>query len=117
MALALRVNGVYGILAGLLLIFPSLAASVFAYPVKDPAVTSAWGVDILVVGLLSIAASSDVARHGSLGRIFALGLLLTAVDLFYFWMTGAFTARNVLAPIVINLGLAAWIWMSRGRAA
>lgn len=111
----MRVSGVYAIVVGILLLFPSLAAAVFAYPVKDGAVTSGWGSALIIVGLLPYYAASDVAKYGGLARIFAVGLLLTAVDLLYFWLTGAYNARNVLAPVVINVALAGWIWTNRGK--
>ncbi len=112
---ALLVNGIYTVIVGLLLFFPSWAASVFAYPVKDAAVTSGWGTGLITVGLLAFAATSEVEKHGGLAWAFMAGLLLSAVDLIYFWTTGAYTARTVLVPIIINVVLAAWIWIARPK--
>ncbi len=111
---ALLVTGIYTIIVGILLFFPSWAASVFARPVRDAAVTSGWGTGLITIGLLALAAT-DVEKHGSLAWAFIVGLLLAAVDLIYFWTTGAYTPRNVLAPIIINVVLAAWIWSARPK--
>ena len=111
---ALLVTGIYTIIAGILLFFPSWGAAVFARPVRDAAITSGWGTGLITIGLLALAAT-DVEKHGSLAWVFFAGLLLGAVDLIYFWTTGAYTPRNVLAPIIINVVLAAWIWSARPR--
>lgn len=109
----LLLNGIYGIITGLLLFFPSLGAAVFAYQVKDAAVVSGWGVDVMTIGLLALVAASDVEKYGGLAWVFAFGLLLGAVDLVFYWVGGAYAARNVLAPVIINVVLAAWIWVAR----
>lgn len=109
------VNGIYGVIVGLLLFFPSLGAAVFARQVKDAAVVSGWGVDIITIGLLAVVAASDVEKYGDLAWVFVFGLLLSAVDLVYFWMGGSYTAQNVLIPIVINVALAVWIWSAQFR--
>ncbi len=112
---ALQVNGVYTLIVGLLLFFPSLASSVFAYPVKDAAVTSGWGVGLITLGIVILSAAADVERYGGLAWAFTVGLLLSAIDLVLFWTTGAYSARNVLIPIIINVALAAWIWSARSK--
>ena len=111
----LLVNGIYGIIAGLLLFFPSLGAAVFAYQVKDVATVSGWGVSVVTIGLLAAAAASDVEKYGGLAWLFAFGLLFNATDLSYFWIVGLYTARNVLMPIIIDVGLAAWIWYAQPK--
>ncbi|MDR7470889.1 MAG: hypothetical protein QN152_04635 [Armatimonadota bacterium] len=116
MRTALLVNGVWVVLAGIALFFPSIGAALFAYPTKDPAVTSGWGSALIVIGTLALLASQDVERYGRLAWVFVGGLVLAAVDLLYFWLTGAYTARTALPPTVINLVLAVWIWTSRPRA-
>jgi len=112
---ALLVDGVYAIVVGILLLFPSLGASVFARPPQDPPVVSGWGTSLIGVGIIALAAASDVAKYGGLAWAFALGLLLSAINLVYFWATGAYTLRTVLAPIVINIVLAVWIWTARPK--
>ena len=111
---ALLVNGIYTIIVGILLFFPSWAASVFARPVRDAAVTSGWGTGLITIGLLALAAT-DVEKHGSLAWVFVVGLLIGTVDLIYFWTAGAYTPRTVMVPIIINVVLAAWIWTARPK--
>ncbi len=111
----LLVNGVYAIAVGILLLIPPWAAAVFEYPTKDPAADSGWGASVIGIGLIALGAASDAAKYGGLVWAFTAGLLLVALDLGYFWMTGVYTARNVLAPIVINIALAAWIWSARPK--
>lgn len=113
----LLVDGVYVIVVGILLLFPSLASSVFAYPTKDAAVASGWGAALITLALLAFVAASDVAKYGGLAWVFVAGLLLSVLDLAYYWYTGAYGARQVLAPVVINLVLAAWIWTARPKRA
>ena len=111
---ALLVTGIYTIVVGILLFFPSWAASVFARPVRDAAAVSGWGTGLITIGLLALAAT-DVEKHGSLAWAFIVGLLLATVDLIYFWTTGEYTPRNVLVPIIINVVLMAWIWFARPK--
>lgn len=111
----LMVEAIYGIIVGVLLLFPSLAASVFAYTTKDTAVTSGWGTGLIAIGLLAWVAASDVGKYGGMAWVFVVGLLLAAVDLVYFWATGAYTARNVVVPVILNVALAVWIWSARPK--
>ena len=62
-------------------------------------------------------AASDVAKYGGLAWVFVLGLLLSALDLVYYWYVGAYAARQALAPVVINVAVAIWIWIGRPKAA
>ncbi len=112
---ALLVAGVYSVIVGILLVFPSLASAVFGYPVKDPAVTSGWGTSILALGIVTLVAASDVDRYGGLAWAFAVGLLIGTFDLLYFFITRTYTARNVIVPIIINVLLIAWIWSVRPK--
>lgn len=116
MRTALLVNGVWVVLAGLALLFPPVGAAVFGYAVKDPAIFSGWGSALVILGAIVLMASADVERYGRLVWVFIGGLVLTAVDLAYFWAIGQYTARTALAPIVINVVLAVWIWAVRPKA-
>jgi hypothetical protein len=109
---ALLVTGIYTIIVGVLLFFPSWASVVFARTIKDAAATSGWGTGLITIGLLALAAT-DVEKHAGLAWIFVVGLLLATVDLIYFWTAGEYTPRNVLVPIIINIVLAAWLWSAR----
>ena len=112
---ALLAQGVYACIVGLLLLFPSLGSRVFAYPLKDPAVVSGWGSSLLGVGILALVAASDVQRYGGMAWAFVVGLLISAFDLLYFFITRTYTARNVIVPIIINALLIAWIWSVRPK--
>jgi hypothetical protein len=115
MRTALQVNAAYAVVVGVLLLVPNWASIVFARPITDVAVTSGWGTSVIVLGLLSYVASTDLMKHGSLAGVFVLGLLLTALDLAYFWAQGDYTARTILVPVIINVVLAVWIWTARGK--
>ncbi len=112
---ALLVDGVYGIVVGVLLLFPSWGAVVFGRQVTDAAVISGWGTSIIFTGLVALVAASDVTKYGGLAWVFVAGLLLAAVDLIYFWATGTYTARTVLVPVILNIVLAGWIWSARAK--
>lgn len=117
MATALRVGGIYLLLIGILLLIPTWGAAVFGRAMADPAVTSGWGVALLALGLIQYAAASNAAAGAVIAIPMVVGYLLTTVDLIYYWYTGDYTARNVLVPIILNVALAAWIWMGRARPA
>lgn len=117
MATALRVGGIYGFLAGIVLLIPSWAAAVFDRPIADAAVTSGWGAALIALGLIQYAAAATAAAGAAVAMPLIVGYLLTAVDLIYYWYTGDYTARNVLVPIILNVAVAAWIWMGRSRPA
>lgn len=106
---------VWTLLAGIALLFPSVAAVVFAYPVKDMAVASGWGSALIVLAVFAWTIAGDIDRFGRMAWIFVGGLLLSAVDMLYFWLTGAYTARTALPPVVINLVVAGWIWTTRPK--
>lgn len=111
------IQGVYALVVGVLLLFPALASSVFAYPVKDAAMTSGWGAQLISVGLIVLVAASNVTKYAGLAGVFVATLLIVTLDLAYFWYAGMFAARQVLVPIVLNLVLAAWIWTARPKGA
>lgn len=112
---ALLVNGVYAVVVGILLLIPKWAAAVFDYPTLDPAADSGWGATTIGTGLIVLGAASDAAKYGGLAWAFVTGLLVIALDLIYFWVTGIYSARNVLIPILINIVVAAWIWSARPK--
>ncbi len=115
MRTALLVDGVWVVLAGVALLFPSVGAAVFGYAVKDPAIFSGWGSSLVILGVIALVAAGDVERYGRLAWVFVGGLVLTVVDMAYFWAVGEYTARTALAPIVINAVLAVWIWAVRPK--
>jgi hypothetical protein len=111
------VQGVYAVIVGVILFFPALATAVFAYPMKDAALSSGWGAALVSLGLVALVAASDAAKYAGLAWAFCVTLLLSAVDIGYFWYAGAFGARQALLPVVLNIALAAWVWLARPRMA
>lgn len=110
---ALYVLAFYALAVGFLELFPSLSVPVFGRAIMDPAIESAWGVSLLTLGVLSVTVAMNVQKYGDLAWIFAASLVLGAADNAYFWTKGAFDARTIVPPIIINLVLAAWIWFTR----
>ena len=111
------IQGVYAIIVGVFLLFPALASAIFAYPMKDAAVSSGWGASLTSIGLVALVAASDPAKYADLAWVFSVALLLGAVDLGYFWYAGSFVARQALVPVILNIVLAIWIWLTRPKGA
>lgn len=116
MATALRVGGIYLLLVGILLLIPPWGAAVFGRPMADPAITSGWGAALFALGLISYAAAANASAGATIAVPLVAGYLLSDADIIYYWATGAYTARNALVPVVLNIVLAAWIWMRRSRS-
>jgi len=111
----LWIFAIYVLIVGFLELFPSLSVPVFGRPITDPAIESAYGVVLLTLGLVALLAARNPQKYAELSWIFIFGLLLGVVDYAYFWAKGAFDARTILPPIVINLVLAIWIWFGRAQ--
>ena len=112
---ALWVAGIYAIAVGVIQLFPSLAGAVFDRPVTDVAVVSGWGSTLIALGLLVLAMASNVEKYGDLAGWLVVGLLVTTLDLVYFFVTNAYTLRTIIVPIIINTILIAWIWSARPK--
>lgn len=112
---ALLVAGFYAVVTGFILLFPAFASRVFGRAVPDPAVLGGWGTSIVANGILALGAASDTRRYGGLAPLFAAGLLVGTFGLLYYFLTGAYTARTVLLPLVVNALLVAWIWSARPK--
>lgn len=112
---ALLVLGFYLVIVGFILLFPSVSVAVFGRPVTDPAVEGGWGTSIIATGILALGAASDTQRYGGLAPLFAAGITVVTFGLLYYFLAGAYEARAVLVPIVVNAILIAWIWSSRPK--
>ncbi len=112
---ALLVAGAYSVVVGFILLFPTLSSTVFGRPVTDPAVEGGWGTSLIATGILALGAASDVRRYGGLAALFAAGITVVTFGLLYFFLTGAYDARAVLVPIIVNALLIAWIWSVRPK--
>lgn len=113
---ALLVAGTSAVVVGIILLFPSLSTVVFGRPVADPAVEAGWGTSIIANGILALAAAWNVERYGGLAGAYAAGIVVVTFGLLYFFLTGAYDARAVLVPLIINTLLIAWIWSVRPKS-
>lgn len=90
---------------------------------------SVWGSEVKDVGVLLTLSSvflgfavvvwtvaNNTEKYGGLATAFVAALLISAVFLAYSWVTKQFTARTALAPIIINLVLAYWVWSSKPKS-
>ena len=112
---ALWVAGIYAIAVGVILHFPSLSVAVFDRPVTDVAVEAGWGSALVALGILVVAMASNVEKYGDLAAWLVLGLMVTTLDLVYFFVTNAYSMRTIIVPIIINAILIAWIWSARPK--
>ena len=51
---ALWVAGLYSVIVGFILLFPSISVTVFGRPVIDPAVAAGWGTSLIATGILAL---------------------------------------------------------------
>lgn len=112
----LLVIGVYGVLVGVVQLVPSLAEAVFGRAVIDPAVEVGWGASLLTLGLVALGAARNRIAAEAVAMPFALGLVVQAAALAYWWMEGSYSAGTAVPPVVINLTLAAWTAFAATRA-
>jgi len=107
--LPMSVAAVYLAAAGIIQFFLMLAEYVFALEIADPAVESLLGAVLLslagVVGYLS----TESVRSLVLPMVLTAGLLLVSINLTYFWLAGQYSFGTIVAPVSLNLLLAAWI--------
>lgn len=112
---ALWVAGLYSVVVGFILLFPSVSVTVFGRPVTDPAVAAGWGTSLIATGILALGAATDVQKYGGLAPLFAAGITVVTFGLLYYFLTGAYEARAALVPIIVNALLIAWIWSVRPK--
>ena len=112
----LMVNAVYLILLGIATLSPSLTQSVFGYEVKDAGVLLILSGVFIGYGVVvwSIAGGAD--KYGGLASVQAISLVVSILFLLLGWSRGVYTARNALAPLIINLVLAAWLWSAKPKS-
>ncbi len=107
--LPLSVAAIYLAAAGIIQFFPMMSEFVFAREVTDPAIESLLGAVLLsfagVVGFLS----AEKDRSLVLPMVLTAGLLLVAINMIYFWLIGQYTLGTIVAPVALNLLLAAWL--------
>ncbi|MBI4276815.1 MAG: hypothetical protein HY660_00040 [Armatimonadetes bacterium] len=112
----LMVDAIYLFLLGLCTLSPSLVQGVFGYEVKDPGILLVLSGLFFGFGVVVWATSKDPNKYGGLAQALVIALIIGAVFLLWGWLRGLYTPRNVIAPLIINIALAVWIWMSKGES-
>ena len=107
--LPLTIAAAYILLAGLIHLFPSLIEPVFAREVVDPATESLFGAALIGLGAYAALLVSRRHRTSALLWAFVGVFVLVTIDMIAYWAMGQYTARTILAPILINALLALWV--------
>ena len=111
----LLVNAIYFLLVGLIALSPSLTQTVFGYEVKDRGVALVFAAATLAFGVVNWMIAGNVAQYGGLATAVVFGLIIFIVVLLWGWVSGLYTARNVLVPLILDVALGLWIWSARKR--
>ncbi len=112
----LLVQAIYLILLGFFTLTPSLTLIVFGYEVKDAGVLLVLSGTFFGLGVVVWGIASNPEKHGGLAWALMAALIISAVFLIWGWTRGLYTARNALAPIIINIVLAGWIWWAKPKS-
>ena len=111
----IMVKAIYMFLLGLSTISPSLASSVYGAEVKDPGLLLTLSGVFFGFGVVDWTVAGSTEKYGGLASALVIALLIGALFLIWTWITGAYTARVVLVPIIINVVLAGWIWSAKPK--
>lgn len=111
----LVVQAVYLLLLCISTLFPSLAASVYGVEAKDVGLLVELSGLFLAFAVVVWVVAGNTEKYGGLAFAFVVALLISAVFSVYTLVSGLFTARTILAPIIINVVLAVWIWSARPK--
>jgi ABC-type Fe3+-siderophore transport system permease subunit len=112
----LMVNAIYLILLGLSTLTPSLTQTVFGYASKDPGVLLVLSGVFFGFGVVVWTISGNTQQYGGLASAQVAALIIGVVFLAWGWATNLYTVRNALVPLIINIGLAVWIWSARPKS-
>ncbi len=110
------VNAVYLFLLGISTLSPSIAQSVFGYEVKDAGILLTLSALFFGFGVVTWSIASNVDKYGGLASAQVIALAIAIVFVLWAWSRGLYTARNALAPTIINGVLAAWIWSAKPKS-
>ena len=111
-----QVYAVYYLLLGLTTITPSIAGAVFDYPVKDVGVLLVLSAAFLGIGVLAWVIAGDTKKYGGLASALVAVLIIAILFNLWAWFGGLFGARQLLVPIIIDVGLIAWIWSAKPKS-
>jgi len=112
----MMVNAIYLILLGLSTLTPSLTQSVFGYEAKDAGVLLVLSGLFFGFGVVVWSISSNTKQYGGLASALVAALVISVVFLAWGWARNLYTVRNALVPLIINIGLALWIWSARPKS-
>ena len=113
---ALQVGAGYAILIGLISLSPSLVSSVFAYDVKDRGILLVFAGVNLAFGVVVWGLSTDSEKYRPMAPYVAVAFAIVAVLLAWGWISGLFTIRTVIVPLIINIVLTIWFWLNRPKS-
>lgn len=111
----LLVNAIYVLLVGLIALSPSLTQTVFGYEVKDRGILLVFAAAVLGFGVVNWAIAGNTAQYGGLASAVVVAIVIFIVLLVWGWVSGLYTARNVLVPLILDVVLGGWIWSARKR--
>jgi hypothetical protein len=109
----LYVNAIYFLILGVSALSASAVLTIFDYEVKDSGILLVTAGAFLGLGVVLLGIAGDAAKHGALVGPIMTSLMIFVVFLLWGWVQHMFTARNVVAPIAIDLALIAWMWSSK----
>ena len=70
----------------------------------------------LGIGLLAWVIAGDAGKYGGLASALVAVLIIAVLFNLWAWMRGLFGARQLLVPIIIDVGLIAWIWSAKPKS-
>jgi len=108
----LYVNAIYFLILGASALSASVVLTLFDYEVKDSGILLVTAGAFLGFGAVLLGIAKDSAKHESLVGPIMTALMIFVVFLLWGWSRQMFTARNVVAPIAIDLALVVWMWSS-----
>jgi hypothetical protein len=111
--LAFQVSGFWLGLAGISLLFPTLASQIFSMQIVNVGLSSEMGGIMLSVAFIAFISSTDTKRYGALWLPFAVGFVLNALINVYYLLNGHYQLSNAIFNIILNPILAFWLWTSK----
>jgi len=118
-------SAIYSILVGLISLSPSFVAGVFAYQIKDLGVLLVFAgeslsLGVVLLGLHSLVAkemaetgSARLAKYRGAAAYLTVAFAIGVVELLWGWLSGLFTLRTVIVPLIIYVIFMIWAWHNR----
>ena len=114
--LVFKVTSVWLMLAGVVLLFPTVGNQVFGLTLTNWGIASEYGGVLLGVGALYWLFSLDAERYAPAMGLIAAGLMLNVIINLYWWSVGHYALQSAVFNVVINTLLAGWMWTVRPRS-